>query len=70
MKILNPATNAVIAEVQEDGPAAVRKKYDRARAAQPAWAATPIRRRLAAIASFRERVVAQRETLARTRAAF
>jgi acyl-CoA reductase-like NAD-dependent aldehyde dehydrogenase len=66
MKILNPATNAVIAEVQDDGPAAVRKKYDRARAAQPAWAATPIKQRLAAIASFRERVVAQRETLART----
>ena len=66
MKIFNPATNAVIAEVQDDGPAAVRRKYQRARTAQPAWAATPIKTRLGAIAGFRERVVAERETLART----
>jgi len=66
MKILNPANGAVITEVAEDGPAAVRTKYDRARAAQPAWAAAPLRRRLAAIAAFRERIVAMQETLART----
>jgi acyl-CoA reductase-like NAD-dependent aldehyde dehydrogenase len=66
MKIFNPATNAVIADMQDDGPAAVRRKYLRARAAQPAWAATPIETRLGAIAGFRERVVAERETLART----
>ena len=66
MKILNPANGAVITEVAEDGPAAVRTKYERARAAQPAWAATPLRKRLAAIAAFRERIVAMQETLART----
>jgi len=66
MKILNPANGAVITEVAEDGPAAVRTKYERARAALPAWAATPLRRRLAAIAAFRERIVAMQETLART----
>jgi acyl-CoA reductase-like NAD-dependent aldehyde dehydrogenase len=66
MKIQNPATGALIAEVAEDGPAAIRKKYDRARAAQPKWAATPIKRRVAAIAAFRERVVAERETLTST----
>ena len=66
MKILNPATSAVIAEVAEDSAAAVKGKYLRARAAQPAWAATPIRKRLDAIRGFRERIVAMRETLART----
>jgi len=66
MKILNPANGAVITEVAEDGPAAVRTKYERARAAQPAWAAAPLRKRLAVIAAFRERIVAMQETLART----
>jgi acyl-CoA reductase-like NAD-dependent aldehyde dehydrogenase len=66
VKISNPATGAVVAEVHEDGPAAVRAKYLRARAAQPAWAATPIAKRLDAVRAFRERVVAMRETLART----
>jgi len=66
MKILNPANGAVITEVAEDGPAAVRTKYERARAAQPAWAAAPLRKRLTVIAAFRERIVAMQETLART----
>ena len=66
MKIVNPATGSVIADLPEDSPAAVRKKYVRARAAQPGWAATPIRRRIAAIAAFRERVTSMHETLART----
>ena len=66
MKILNPATSEAIADVPEDGPASVRRKYERARAAQPAWAATPLRKRLAVIAAFRERIVAMQETLART----
>ena len=66
MKIRNPATDAVIAEVTEDSPAAVRKKYQRARAAQPKWAATPIKKRLDVIKAFRERITTMQETLART----
>ena len=66
MKILNPATGATIAEIPEDGAFAVRKKYERARAAQPAWAATPIKQRVAAMRAFRERIVAKHDALART----
>ena len=66
MKVLNPATNAVIAEVAEDGAATVRAKYLRARAAQPGWAATPVKKRLDAIRGFRDRITAMHETLART----
>jgi acyl-CoA reductase-like NAD-dependent aldehyde dehydrogenase len=66
MKILNPASGAVIADIPEDGAFAVRRKYERARAAQPAWAATPIKKRAATIRAFRDRIVAKHDTLART----
>jgi acyl-CoA reductase-like NAD-dependent aldehyde dehydrogenase len=66
MKITNPATGEPIAEIDEDRSTAVRKKYERARAAQPDWAATPLKKRLDAIHAFRERIVAKQDTLART----
>ena len=51
MKIINPATGARCCDDRRRRtPKAVRAKYERARAAQPRWAATPIRKRLAAIA--------------------
>src|SRR6478752_9821079 len=66
MKIINPATGETIAEIEEDRSTAVRKKSDRARAAQGDWAALPLKKRLDAIRAFRERVVAMQDTLART----
>ena len=66
MKIRNPADGSVIAEVDADGTPAVRRKYLAARGAQPAWARRPIGDRLAAIAGFRERLIAEHESLART----
>jgi acyl-CoA reductase-like NAD-dependent aldehyde dehydrogenase len=66
MKIINPATGKAIAEVEADTPTGVRRKYQRARAAQPAWAALGVAKRLRTIAAFRERVVAMHDTLART----
>jgi acyl-CoA reductase-like NAD-dependent aldehyde dehydrogenase len=66
MKILNPATGAVITDVPEDGAFAVRRKYERARAALASWAATSIKKRVDAIRAFRECIVARHETLART----
>ena len=66
MKITNPATGSVIAEVAADNAAAVRRKYDAARAGQRRWAEVPIRKRLDTIAGFRERIVAMQEKLART----
>ncbi len=66
LKILNPATNTVVADVAEDSTASVRAKYARARAAQPAWAGVPMKQRLGAIAKFRERITAQHEELAQT----
>jgi acyl-CoA reductase-like NAD-dependent aldehyde dehydrogenase len=66
MKIVNPATGAVLRELRADAAKDVRAKYDRARAAQPRWGAASIRGRLEAIRRFRERVVGQIDTLART----
>jgi acyl-CoA reductase-like NAD-dependent aldehyde dehydrogenase len=66
MKITNPATGTVLIDVVADNAKAVRAKYDRARAAQPKWAATPIRKRLAALRKFREMLVDRLSELART----
>jgi acyl-CoA reductase-like NAD-dependent aldehyde dehydrogenase len=66
LEIVNPATGTMLARVPADGLRSVRDKYARARAAQPAWARLPLRKRLAAIAAFREQVVARTEDLART----
>ena len=66
MKILNPATGAVVREVDTDTTATVKRKFAAARAAQPRWAAIPIRKRLEAIRGFREGIVAEQDTLAAT----
>ncbi|MGZ5064126.1 MAG: aldehyde dehydrogenase family protein [Usitatibacter sp.] len=65
LKVANPATGEVAAVLDADDARTVKAKYRQARAAQPAWARTPLKRRLAAIAAFRERVAAESEKLAR-----
>ena len=66
LSIVNPATEAVILRLAADGPREVAQRYAAARAAQPRWAATPIRKRIAAIAKFRELVQARGDALAQT----
>ncbi|MFO7181792.1 MAG: aldehyde dehydrogenase family protein [Pseudomonadota bacterium] len=66
LSVRNPATGAVIAEVEPDTPAIIADKLARARAARPAWAALPLEARLSTIARFRDRIVEQKEALART----
>jgi len=65
LKITNPATGAAIATLPSDDAKSVKAKYERARASQPAWARMPLKQRLAAIARFRELVVADGERLAK-----
>jgi acyl-CoA reductase-like NAD-dependent aldehyde dehydrogenase len=66
LPIVNPATGTVILRLVADGPREVAQRYAAARAAQPAWAATPIRKRIATIERFRAQVIARAETLAET----
>src|SRR5947207_1129133 len=66
MRVVNPATGEVLREVAEADGAAVAAAYRRARAAQPAWAATPLAARCAVIRRFRALAVERAEPLART----
>jgi acyl-CoA reductase-like NAD-dependent aldehyde dehydrogenase len=65
LKVVNPATGETVATLPADDAKSVAAKYRRAREAQPAWARTRLKQRLACLAKFRELVVAQQETLAR-----
>ena len=66
LKIHNPATSELVDELPADDASSVARKAAAARAAQPAWAATPIAERLATVRRFRERVVVELDTLATT----
>ncbi|HVS53098.1 MAG TPA: aldehyde dehydrogenase family protein [Opitutaceae bacterium] len=66
LDVINPATGKRLAALPADDAASVRKKFLAARAAQPAWAATPLRRRLAALRAFRGAIVAKTDALALT----
>jgi acyl-CoA reductase-like NAD-dependent aldehyde dehydrogenase len=57
LSIFNPATGAKIADVRADDAASVANKWQRARAAQLAWAKVPLAERIACIERFRETVV-------------
>jgi acyl-CoA reductase-like NAD-dependent aldehyde dehydrogenase len=64
LKVTNPATGEVAATLDADDAKRVKAKYMQARAAQPGWARTPLKKRLAAIAKFRALVAAQADKLA------
>jgi acyl-CoA reductase-like NAD-dependent aldehyde dehydrogenase len=65
LKVRNPADGSLVATLAADDAKSVAHKHQLARAAQPAWARTPLAKRIAAIAAFREKVVALTEDLAR-----
>ncbi|MFO1244578.1 MAG: aldehyde dehydrogenase family protein [Ramlibacter sp.] len=66
LAVHNPATGEVIATLQADDAASVAAKAAAARAAQPAWAATPLAARKACVERFRAGVVRELESLAAT----
>jgi acyl-CoA reductase-like NAD-dependent aldehyde dehydrogenase len=66
LQILNPATEEVLREVDDDDSASIARKAARARAVQPAWARTPLPERLAVIRRFRELLAERHERLAAT----
>jgi acyl-CoA reductase-like NAD-dependent aldehyde dehydrogenase len=65
LRVVNPATGKVAASLDADDAKGVKAKYERARTAQRKWAKVPLKQRLAAIAKFREKVVAETEKLAK-----
>jgi len=64
LAVVNPATGKVAATLPADDAKSVAAKYQRARAAQPAWARVRLKERLAVLAHFRELVVRDAERLA------
>jgi len=64
LQIQSPATGAVIAELPQDTHESVLAKYQAARAAQPAWAATSLAHRLDCIRRFRAGLVRDIDKLA------
>ena len=66
LKIHNPATGALVAEIPEANADIVAERTRAARAAQPAWSATPLEARLQVLQRFRVAVAAEVEALAVT----
>ena len=62
--ICNPATGERIGSSQVDTPESVKAAIARAKAAQPAWAAKPLRERVRCIRRLRDAVVARAHELA------
>jgi acyl-CoA reductase-like NAD-dependent aldehyde dehydrogenase len=63
LSIINPATEALIKEISVDDGAAVAEKYNRARQAQPAWAALPLADRISPILRFRDALTERVDSL-------
>ena len=66
MKIINPATEEVIAEVIADTPESIQQKYETLKAGQKAWAKTPIKERIAALSRFNDYLEAEKQDLGET----
>ncbi|HEX5576347.1 MAG TPA: aldehyde dehydrogenase family protein [Gemmatimonadales bacterium] len=66
LKVINPATEELVTELEEDDAQRVARKAAAARAAQPAWAGTPLAERLAAVRRFGELLQSRRDSLAKT----
>jgi acyl-CoA reductase-like NAD-dependent aldehyde dehydrogenase len=65
LEIVNPATGETIEKIPADSAGSVAAKYGEAREGVAAWAAVPLREKLAALQAFRERLETGREELAR-----
>jgi acyl-CoA reductase-like NAD-dependent aldehyde dehydrogenase len=66
LRILNPATEEIIRELDQDDADSLGAKASAARAAQPEWACTPLAERLRVVRRFGELLASRREPLAAT----
>ncbi|EKU99050.1 NAD-dependent aldehyde dehydrogenase [Leptolyngbya sp. PCC 7375] len=66
ISVINPATEELIKEIPVDDSVIIADKVQQARAAQPAWAATPLADKIAAIKTFRDLLVERADSLAAT----
>ena len=66
MKIINPATEEIITDVEEDLKEDAIVKYELAKTAQPYWSKTPLNERIDCIRKFYELLDSEKEELAKT----
>jgi acyl-CoA reductase-like NAD-dependent aldehyde dehydrogenase len=66
MKLINPANGEVLRDLNEDNAESIAEKCRRARAAQPAWAASDYALRRSALQRFGALLAERRQHLART----
>lgn len=64
MKIINPATEELIKDVQEDSRTSIQQKFEAAKKAQKAWAKVPLKDRIACISKFNELMLADADKIA------
>ena len=63
MKLINPATEAIIQEIHTDTKESVLKKYESSKRAQGAWAQRPISERLECIKRFHDLIEKNQDSL-------
>ncbi len=66
LKIINPANETQIRELEEDSASSIQEKFNRAKASQKAWAKTPLSQRLNSIKKFKDLLSDRKEQLAST----
>ena len=66
MKIINPATEEIITDVQEDSIESVTRKFEALRLAQPSWQNVQIASRVAIVKKFSDLLEKNIEHLAST----
>lgn len=66
MKIINPATEELIREVQEDNKITIDKKFSLLQTGQPQWAKTDLQKRINCIEKFYQLLDEQKKELAAT----
>src|SRR5688500_1798685 len=66
MKIINPATEEILQELEEDSMASLEEKYKKLKAGQSLWANVSIEQRIAMIAKFYDLLDQHKDKLAHT----
>ena len=66
LRIMNPATEQLIDELDVDTPDSVAEKFKAAKLAQKAWAARPLEDRISVIERFAKILLERKDSLAKT----
>src|SRR5688572_28345943 len=66
LKVINPATEEIIAELEEDNAKSIEQKFRRASAAQKAWEKSGATERRSVVTKFKESLLSKKDELAKT----